>query len=396
MARRWRNWAFESAALDLALRQAGARAARGARARGRARCASSTRSGSATRPRSRPSATASSATPTCASSSTPRRRGRPSSSTEVAATGAVDIIDFKGRYGLPVEDEFALLAMYEEVLERFDGVILEDPHDRPDVAALIAPHAARVSFDAPIATAADIEGADFGARTVNVKPSRIGGLRALLDVYAHCEAEGLRMYGGGMGEVGIARGQIELLAVALPPRRPERRRAVGATTCPSCPTACPRARSRRRAGARLPLELDGARARAAPAARPKGVPSESRHTDHASPGWMTEPPSAATRSSAAAMSATAKYGQRGGVPRAAAALVDADRGRGPVRLAAGPLAGGPLVVSGAPRRPSQKRWARPRSSAGNSMRDGRAAGIGQRYRRAPRVCRPGGRKGTGP
>ena len=33
MARRWRNWAYESAALDLALRQAGAAAARGARAR---------------------------------------------------------------------------------------------------------------------------------------------------------------------------------------------------------------------------------------------------------------------------------------------------------------------------------------------------------------------------
>jgi L-alanine-DL-glutamate epimerase-like enolase superfamily enzyme len=91
-------------------------------------------------------------------------------------------------------------------------VILEDPHERPDVAALVAPRAARVSFDAPIATAADVQGADFGARIVNVKPSRIGGLRALSEIYAHCEAEGLRMYGGGMGEVGIARGQIELLA----------------------------------------------------------------------------------------------------------------------------------------------------------------------------------------
>jgi L-alanine-DL-glutamate epimerase-like enolase superfamily enzyme len=138
----------------------------------------------------------------------------------VAETGAVDIIDFKGRYGLPVDDEFALLAMYEQVVERFDDAILEDPHDRPDVAALIAPRAARVSFDAPIATAADVAAADFGARIVNIKPSRIGGLQALSEIYAHCEAEGLRMYGGGMGEVGIARGQIELLAALFHPDGP--------------------------------------------------------------------------------------------------------------------------------------------------------------------------------
>lgn len=41
-------------------------------------------------------------------------------------------------------------------------------------------------------------------------------------------------------------------------------------------------------------------------ASPNGVPSESRHTDQASPGWITLPPSAATRSSAAAMSLTSK------------------------------------------------------------------------------------------
>jgi len=41
-------------------------------------------------------------------------------------------------------------------------------------------------------------------------------------------------------------------------------------------------------------------------ARPNGVPSESRHTDQASPGWITPPPSASTRWSASAMSLTSK------------------------------------------------------------------------------------------
>lgn len=131
---------------------------------------------------------------------------------EVAATGAVDVIDFKGRYGMEVEDEAALVAMYREVVARFPDAILEDPHDLPEVAELLEPHAARVSFDAPIATAADIT-----TSIVNIKPSRIGSVRALLDIYDHCEQADVRMYGGGMGEREIARGQIELLASLFHP-----------------------------------------------------------------------------------------------------------------------------------------------------------------------------------
>jgi hypothetical protein len=219
MARRWRNWALESAALDLALLQAGTGLAEAlGRAPAPVRFVNSLGLGDP---------------PELGAVARRLERYRalrfkldaqaswsPELTAAVADTGAVDVVDFKGRYDLPIEDEFALLAMYEVVLERFDGAILEDPHDRPDVAALIAPHAARVSFDAPIATADDVESAAFGARTVNVKPSRIGSLRALFDIYAHCEREGIAMYGGGMGEVGIARGQIELLAAMFHPNGP--------------------------------------------------------------------------------------------------------------------------------------------------------------------------------
>jgi hypothetical protein len=131
---------------------------------------------------------------------------------DVAATGAIDVIDFKGRYGIEVEDEVALVAMYREVVARLPDAILEDPHDLPEVTELLEPHAARVSFDAPIATAADIT-----TTIVNVKPSRIGSVHALLDIYDHCEQTGVRMYGGGMGERDVARGQIELLASLFHP-----------------------------------------------------------------------------------------------------------------------------------------------------------------------------------
>ena len=57
-------------------------------------------------------------------------------------------------------------------------------------------------------------------RPVNIKPCRTGGLRALLALYAHCEAEGIQMYGGGMGENGVGRGQIQLLASLFHPDGP--------------------------------------------------------------------------------------------------------------------------------------------------------------------------------
>jgi L-alanine-DL-glutamate epimerase-like enolase superfamily enzyme len=219
MGRRLRTWAFESAALDLALRQAGLGLPE-ALGRSAAPVRFVNSLGLGEPPVFATIGRRLERYPGLRFKLDAHETWSPELIAEVASTGAVDIIDFKGRYGLPIEDEHALLAMYEAVLDRFDGVILEDPHDLPDVAALVAPHAARVSFDAPIATTADVEGAAFGARIVNVKPSRIGSLRTLLDIYAHCEAAGLRMYGGGMGEVGIARGQIELLAALFHPDGP--------------------------------------------------------------------------------------------------------------------------------------------------------------------------------
>jgi hypothetical protein len=139
---------------------------------------------------------------------------------EVAATGAVDTIDFKGQYGLEVEDPEALGALYDRVLDAFPDAYLEDPHDLPEIAKRLGDHLERVSYDAPIFSAEDIDATPLPARVVNVKPSRIGSLRRLFEVYARCARESLPMYGGGMGELGVGRGQIELLAALFHPDAP--------------------------------------------------------------------------------------------------------------------------------------------------------------------------------
>jgi hypothetical protein len=47
---------------------------------------------------------------------------------------------------------------------------------------------------------------------VNIKPCRVGDLRSLIALHAETQARGLLTYGGGMGELDIGRGQIQLLA----------------------------------------------------------------------------------------------------------------------------------------------------------------------------------------
>jgi hypothetical protein len=132
---------------------------------------------------------------------------------EVAATGTVESVDFKGQYHGTVVDVAPDPALYERILRHFPTAWIEDPHTHDDeIDALLEPHRDRVSWDAIIHSVADIEALPFQPRMVNVKPSRLGPLRELFAAYDHCEANGIGMYGGGQFELGAGRGQIQYLA----------------------------------------------------------------------------------------------------------------------------------------------------------------------------------------
>jgi hypothetical protein len=218
-ARRWRNWGYEAAALDLALRQTGM----------------ALHEALGLEPH--PIAFVNSlGLGEPASMETIHRRlerypglrfkldAAPDWSEDIVGalvgTGAVHTVDFKGRYHLEVKDVGALAAMYERVLAAFGAALLEDPHDLPEITPLVAPHADRVSYDAPIHTVADLDSLSLPARTINVKPCRVGTLRDLFALYAACEERGLALYGGGMGELGVGRGQVQLLASLFHPDGP--------------------------------------------------------------------------------------------------------------------------------------------------------------------------------
>jgi L-alanine-DL-glutamate epimerase-like enolase superfamily enzyme len=208
---RYRTWAYESAALDLALRQAGAPLhAVLAREPQPVRFVVSMRLGeppSADRVRR-------------LLELYPELRFKldPTSSwderliAELRATGAVDSVDFKGLYHGSIVDQPADPVLYRRVVEAFPQAWIEDPALTEETDAVLAAHRERFSWDAPIHSIEDIESLPYPPRMVNVKPSRIGGLRDLCDTYDFCAGRGIGNYGGGQFELGVGREQIQYLA----------------------------------------------------------------------------------------------------------------------------------------------------------------------------------------
>jgi len=212
-SRLYRVWAYESAALDLALRQAGTSLHEVlGRTPQPVRFVVSLRLG--TPPTLEPLRARLDPYPTTQFKLDPTADWDDDLVAALAQTGAVESVDFKGYYTGTVVDVPADPALYARVLGALPEAWIEDPHDDPEIRALLEQdgHLARVSYDAPIHSVADIEALPIAPRMVNVKPSRLGGLRPLLAAYAYCDEHGIGMYGGGQFELGPGRGQIQYLA----------------------------------------------------------------------------------------------------------------------------------------------------------------------------------------
>ena len=215
----YRRWAFESAALDLALRQAG-------RPLGDVvgrdpRPVSFVASGGLGDP---PSTDRIGAFLSLYPTLRFKLDARPDWTDEIFAElqelGCVDSIDLKGQYSGTVVDNPPEPELYVRVLEAFPDAWIEDPALTDETVPLLEPHSARVTWDAPIHSVADIEALRWPPRTVNVKPSRFGTLERLFAAYDHCEAHGIGAYGGGQWELSVGRGHIQLLASLFHPDTP--------------------------------------------------------------------------------------------------------------------------------------------------------------------------------
>ena len=139
---------------------------------------------------------------------------------ELVGTGAVDSIDLKGQYRGTVVDTPPDPALYRLVAEELPAAWLEDPALTPETEAMLEPHRDRVTWDAVIHSVEDIQRLLWPPLTVNVKPSRFGSVERLFAAYDYCEEHRIGAYGGGQWELGPGRGQIQLLAALFHPDTP--------------------------------------------------------------------------------------------------------------------------------------------------------------------------------
>jgi hypothetical protein len=139
---------------------------------------------------------------------------------ELVETGAVDSLDLKGFYKDTPVDLAPDPVLYRLVVEAFPEAWIEDPALTEETRPVFAGQEHRITWDAPIHSIDDIEALPFPPRMVNVKPSRFGSLRALLDCYDYLDERDIGAYGGGQFELGPGRGQIQYLASIFHPHTP--------------------------------------------------------------------------------------------------------------------------------------------------------------------------------
>jgi L-alanine-DL-glutamate epimerase-like enolase superfamily enzyme len=211
VSRRYRIWAYESAALDLALRQSGTTLHEAlGRTPDPVRFVVSLRLGEP--PSMDPLRRRLDAYPSLRFKLDPTSSWNEELIAELVATGAVESVDFKGYYSGSIVDQAPDPVLYRRVAEAFPDAWIEDPALTPETDAALAAHRERFSWDAQVHSVADIEALPYSPRMVNIKPSRLGGLRNLLDAFDHCAERGIGNYGGGQFELGVGRGQIQYLA----------------------------------------------------------------------------------------------------------------------------------------------------------------------------------------
>jgi hypothetical protein len=143
--------------------------------------------------------------------------------------GAVSTVDFKALYtGDWAHTDFAP-ALYAAVGSGLPDALIEDAKLNDDVEdALDEDALGRLAWDYPITQPHDVPGiegsrshySDLRPGAVNIKPSRFGSLERLLGTIMLCDDEGIPCYSGGQYELGIGRTQVQEIASLCYPDAP--------------------------------------------------------------------------------------------------------------------------------------------------------------------------------
>ena len=136
---------------------------------------------------------------------------------ELKGAAGVDVLDLKGHYkGTPV-DVVTDPELYRKVAEAFPDAWIEDPDINEETRPVLEPYADRITWDAPLHYLSDIKELERKPKAINSKPSRFGSLKEICAIYDYCAEEGIQIYSGGQGEVGPGRGQAQYLSSLFHP-----------------------------------------------------------------------------------------------------------------------------------------------------------------------------------
>ena len=130
----------------------------------------------------------------------------------LAALDRVRVVDRKAYYrgtsvDLPPDPVF-----YRAIAEAFPDAVIEDAWLEDGCLDALQGAEGRLSFDAPIHSLDDLDKLPVDVRWLNVKPSRFGTVRKLVECIEECAERDVQMYGGGQFELGHGREQIQRLA----------------------------------------------------------------------------------------------------------------------------------------------------------------------------------------
>lgn len=138
---------------------------------------------------------------------------------ELAATGAVRVLDLKGQYemdvGTPADPD-----LYRRLFETFPDAIVEDPAVTDETVDVLERYVDRISWDAPITGVESVERLPWEPKILNVKPCRFGTVESLFAFLEHVLERGIELYGGGMFELDAGRAHSQALASLFYPKAP--------------------------------------------------------------------------------------------------------------------------------------------------------------------------------
>ena len=139
---------------------------------------------------------------------------------ELVTTGAVRILDLKGCYRHTDVDQPPDTTLYRRIIEAFPDALIEDPRLTEETLPLFERNEHRITWDAPITGVASIEALPFTPEWLNMKPSRFGSIENLFETIEYCRDRGIGMYGGGQTELSVGRQHLHALASLFYPAAP--------------------------------------------------------------------------------------------------------------------------------------------------------------------------------